>query len=541
VFRPTNQRHGAKSPLGPVDEVTAANQAYTEVDDVRGIRIHGISKSFAGNRVLSDFSLQVGPGEIHALVGQNGSGKSTLIKILSGYHVPDAGRVVAGGEELKFSAPAESFRLGFRFVHQDLALIPTMSVVDNFALTSGFATQLGTIRKRSVRRQSESELAALGLRLDVRKPVAALTAAQRTELAFARALRTVEGHEARLLVLDEPTAALPIDEVDQLLRTVRVVAATGVAVLYVTHHLDEIFRLADSVTVLRDGRMVQSALVTEVTRRDLVDHLVGGLAEPDMSARRSCSRQRDTVLEVRGLSTRDLRDVSFSVAKGEVVGLAGRTGSGRDVALGAIFGASARRAGTIRVNSEEVPAAQPIRSIKAGIGYLPADRKTEGGIMTMSAAANITLTDLSAFWSKWRLRRRPERTHAQRWFDGLSVRPRDGVNQPLGSFSGGNQQKILFAKWLRGEPLVLLLDDPTQGVDVGAKAEIHRHLAAAAERGSAVVLSSTDVDELVALCDRVLVFRDGAISDELADESITAKKITTRMLISGSDGPSEHG
>jgi ribose transport system ATP-binding protein len=497
--------------------------------------IENVSKSFAGNPALTDFSLRLRSGETHALVGQNGSGKSTLIKILSGYHSPDFGRVEIDGEELKFSSPSDAFRLGCRFVHQDLGLIREMSILDNFLLTTGFPTRLGTVRTRAARRAAEEELSSLGIRFDLRKPTSTLSPAQRTELAFARALRPVTGFEPRLLVLDEPTATLPIDEVDHLLETVRTAATRGVAVLYVTHHLDEVFRVADSVTVLRDGNTMQTSPLKEVRRKDLVEQLIGDEFEPVAVEERIAKvNSNATVLDIRDLVTDVLRGVSLTVRKGEIVGLAGLTGSGRESVLGAVFGSEERLGGEVQVDGAVLRSGRPDLAIAAGVAYVPADRKTQGVIMTLSARENISLTDFAPFWSGRWLNRRRERAHSQRWFDELSVRPRDGLEMLLESFSGGNQQKILFAKWLRRNPSLILSDDPTQGVDVGAKAELHRCLEQAAEGGAAVVISSTDVDELVTLCDRVLIFRDGTISDEIGRSILTTQHITERILSSES-------
>ncbi|WP_238441512.1 sugar ABC transporter ATP-binding protein [Frankia nepalensis] len=495
------------------------------------LEVSGLRMAFGPTVALDDVALTVERGQVHALLGENGSGKSTLIKILAGYHRPDpGGRVLVAGRALSFGNPVNAASLGCRFVHQDLGLVDTLSVAENLFLTSGFPARWGTIRWARLLRAARDDLARVGLDLDPRQPVAGLSPAVRTGLAVARALRPGAGNVA-LLVLDEPTATLPDDEVRQLLATVRAAAATGAGVLYVTHHLDEVFDIADVATVLRDGRVVASSAVPDLTRTRLVNQLLGSeLDEAHASSQALPPPRANAVLRVHDLAAGQLRSLSLQVRAGELVGIAGLTGSGRESALAAVFGAVHPEGGDVLVDSTPLRPGHPRRAIDAGVAYLPADRKAHGGIMSLPAAANLTLPDLRALWRPPMLRLGAERVEARSWFSRLDVRPAGAVHLPLAALSGGNQQKVLLAKWLRCRPRVLLLDEPTQGVDIGAKAQIHQRIVAAADDGAAVVVSSADVDELVALCHRVVVLRGGHAVADLSGPALSVPAVNRAAL-----------
>jgi len=511
------------------EEVEAVPRSASAVRSA--VEIRNLSKSFPGTLALAAFDLEVMPGEVHVLVGANGSGKSTLIKVLSGFHQPDGGgEVLIDGEPMTFGSGEAAYRRGCRFVHQDLGLIASMSVLDNLHMGS-FPTRAATIRGRAMRSSARAMLEQVGLDVDPAVHVSELRAAQRTGVALARAVRSDPSHPPRLLVLDEPTASLPSDEVDHLLAMVRAAASQGVAVLFVTHHLDEVFRIADSVTVLRDGRIVGRSPIEKVERRALLALLAGGEVEDVHRESGSAPMQGGSAcLVVEELWAGPIRGISFSVAPGEIVGLAGLTGSGRETVLSSIFGAESRQRGTVTIAGTSVPARRPDLAMAAGAGHLPGERNTLSGIMSLSARENMSLSLLKPFWSKLRLHKKSETRAAATWFAELDVRPAEAVEMELIRFSGGNQQKVLFAKWMRRRPAVFLLDEPTQGVDVGAKAELHRQLLASAGAGTAVVVSSTDTEELVSLCSRVLVFRHGKFSDELTGSRITVGEITKSVM-----------
>ena len=508
-----------------------------EQNTVPALQVVRLSKSFTRTRALADADLTIAPGEVHALLGQNGSGKSTLIKILSGYHMPDPGGTVhIAGTELPFEAPVQSYRLGCRIVQQDLGLVLTLSVLDNLALSSGFPTAAGTIKPKAALAQARQDLAKLHLDIDPRVPVSMLSASQRTGVAVARAIRDDPDYPPRLLILDEPTATLPVDEVDSLLDMVQRMAATGVGVLYVTHHLGEVFRIGDRLTVLRDGHIVGSGPVGQFDHDKVVHLLVGEeLEKEETEARaertaRAARRREPPILEVTNLSGGAVADVSMAISPGEIVGLAGLTGSGRDELLGRIFGSFPRSGGDVRLRGEDLADSRPDLAIGRGVAYLAPDRKTSGGVMNMTARENLTLPNLQPFWKGALLRRKLELTRTQAWFERLDVRPAGTFNEPLSIFSGGNQQKILFGKWLSQEPSVFLLDEPTQGVDVGAKADLHKELRVAADAGAAVLISSSDLEELADLCNRVLVIVDGRIAAELVGSNVTETSITREFM-----------
>jgi ribose transport system ATP-binding protein len=488
------------------------------------LKIRKMSKSFPGTRALDAVDLDIEAGEVHALVGQNGSGKSTLIKVLSGYHAPELdSSVEVGGVPVILHDPAASRRAGFRFVHQDLGLVRDLSVVENLAFGRGFATGRGArIKWNDERRKAERMLDSLGYDFDVRADVSDLSAAQRTGVAIARALWDWEGGEARVLVLDEPTASLPKPEVEVLFQVIRRVQERGLAVLYVSHRLDEVFAIGDHVTVLRDGRCVGTFDVDALDERELISLMIGReVPRPPRHAERS---DLPVVLDARALSGTVLDDVDLVARGGEVLGIAGLTGSGREEILQLLFGAAPRR-GSVTVDGTEVGPDSPKKAMKAGVALVPADRHRHGALLALTIRENATLTDLRRHVGHaWAIRKRIELAEVRGWLTSLDVRP-PRPEAPLASLSGGNQQKVVIAKWLRLEPRVLLLDEPTQGIDVEAKATIHNLVREAARSGAAVVIASSDDEELYETCDRVLVLRGGRRVAELLRAEMTVADI----------------
>ncbi|MFF0283934.1 sugar ABC transporter ATP-binding protein [Rhodococcus aetherivorans] len=500
-------------------------------DRPSALRLTGLAKSFGATTALEPFDLEIAQGEIHALVGENGSGKSTFIKILAGYHVPDGGDVQVAGHALELGSPESAHRLGIRFVHQDLGLINDLSVEDNLYLTNGFPTRLGTVSAKKARAGAQQALSRLDLAVDPSAKVETLSPAQRTGVAVARALYPDPTAPVRVIVMDEPTATLPQEEVVHLLSLVKSVASTGVGVIFVTHRLDELFGFADRITVLRDGVKQATRSVAELTRREIVNLMVGTeFDEAHAEATNLPHFERTQVLSVSHLKSVPLRDVSFTVAAGEVLGVAGLTGSGREILLSAVFGGCPRDGGDAHVGSDRLPAGRPDLAVQLGVGYVPPDRKLNGALLDLTARENLVLPRLRPFWKFPRLHKSAESNEVRRWFEKLDIRPREGLTRPLATFSGGNQQKVVLAKWLRLDPRLLLLDEPTQGVDVGAKATIYHHLLEAAGTGTAIAVASSDSDELAAICNRVIVLRDGRIVAELVGDAVTAKNISAEAL-----------
>jgi ribose transport system ATP-binding protein len=496
----------------------------------------GVGKTFPAGVALRDFDFDIAPGEIHALVGENGSGKSTFVKILAGYHQPDAGSsILVGGDELSYGHPQSSYERGCRFVHQDLALVDQLTVADNFSLSAGFPTRVGTVRSRALERSTTEALQRVGLSLSPGTLVGDLSPAHRTGVAIARALLPDSRWHTRLVVMDEPTATLPEYEVEHLLKIVRAVAAQGIGVLYVSHRLDEIFDLSGRITVLRDGVRVGTFHTGDLTRSELVTLIVGQeITATQRSAEADIRVDAADIaaLRIEGLRTPQIVDLTLHVDPGSITGLAGLTGSGRETALAAVFGSLERDAGRVFVDGRPV-GASPGASIKERLGYLPPDRKKLGAASGHSARENITILDLQPFWRRLHLSKRRELLEVSAWFDRLQVRP-TSFEKTFETFSGGNQQKLLFAKWMRMQPRVLMLDEPTQGVDVGARALLHQQLIAFAASGQSVLVSSSDNEELIALCGRVLVMRHGAVVADLSGAALTAANVAHHSL-----GPEE--
>lgn len=503
------------------------------------LEITGLSKTFPGQKALIDVDFEVRAGEVHALVGQNGSGKSTLIKCLAGYHEPDLGATASVWQGGPTGRTETSFRLGdgraaeaagVRFVHQDLALVETLDAVENLALGEGYPTKARTIDWRQARRQARRELSELGYDFDVTTPIAELTAAERTGVAIARAMHNWE-NDVELVVLDEPTASMPGPDVERLFDVIRTVRDRGLAVVYVSHHLDEIFHIADRVTVLRDGRKVDTREMSSLEHDGLIELIVGrNLAEEFRTELASDQAVAgEPMLKIDGLVGDSVENLDLEVRPGEIVGVAGITGSGREAIAQLLFGGRRRDAGRVTVDGTDVPTQRPDKAIAAGLGLAPADRKAVGIVPEMTVRENITLPRLGEFFRGLLFRHRAERIDARGWLDELDVQPRQPERE-VKNLSGGNQQKVVLAKWLRLKPKVLVLDEPTQGVDVGAKADIHRLIDAAAEEGMAVLVCSTDSEELVRLCSRVVVMQRGRRHAELHGGEITVETLEGLQL-----------
>ena len=503
------------------------------------LSVSNLSKTFFGQRVLSDVDLAVDAGEIHGLIGQNGSGKSTLIKVLAGYHVPDpGGEIRVDGKVLAPGSPAASEASGLRFVHQDLGLVESLSTVENLALGPGYAsTRLGLISWPRERRVAEQTLGRLGHDIDVTRPVGELPMASRTAVAVARALSSRSG-EPKVVVLDEPTANLPPHETELLLDLMHRVSAIGVAVVFVSHHLEEVIAACSRVSVLRDGVLVANAPIAGNVAADLVEMMIGqriGLYDTALARARTAPARAGAAgpakLVIDGLATTAIHGISFTVGAGEIVGLAGLTGSGREEAGPAIFGGLSRQ-GMVSVSGQLVPPRRPDRSIAAGLGLVPADRHANAVFAGAAVRENLSVVNLRALAPRGLIQTRREQAEVGFWLGKVDVRPPQ-PERLISTLSGGNQQKVILARWLRQNPQVLILDEPTQGVDVGAKAEIHALVDAAAEAGAAVLVASTESEELARLCDRVLVLHGGRITARLEGPRVSAGAITAATLDSG--------
>lgn len=475
------------------------------------LRMSGITKSFPGVRALDGVELEVRAGDVHCVLGQNGAGKSTLIKILAGAHQPDGGRITWRGEEVSPGSPIAAMRLGIATIYQELDLVEGLSVAENVFLGHEPTSAGFFVRARTARTESAALLKRLGhAEIDPARQVGELSAAQQQIVSMARAL----SHEVRLIVMDEPSAALDPEEVDNLFRTVRDLTAEGVAVIYISHRLEEIRRIGDRVTVLKDGRTVASGLPAKATPTgELVTLMTGRTVEHVFPERphRVGATTPEPLLQVEGLSRHgEFASIDLELRPGEIVGLAGLVGSGRSEILETIYGARRPTAGRVLVDGAPLRPGSVRAAVRAGIGLAPEERKAQGLLMMESVTHNVTVSALSRFSRGGWLDRRRERAAAQRATRELSLRP-DNPDTPVRNLSGGNQQKAVLARWLLRDCRILLLDEPTRGVDIGARAELYAVIRRLADEGLAVLLVSSEVPEVLGLADRVLVLREGNV------------------------------
>lgn len=494
------------------------------------LTIRNLSKTFAGNQALRGFDLDLAPGDVHALVGQNGSGKSTLIKILAGYHEPDpGGQVEVAGQPLEFGDTEASSMVGLRFVHQDLGLVPTLGALDNLALGRGYITgRLGTISWGRETRAGERLLRELGYQFDLSAPVASLSASERTGIAIVRATSGWSG-EAKVLVLDEPTASLPAAEVERLFEVIRALSERGVAIIYVSHHFNEVFAICGAVTVLRDGVVTARRETAELDESQLIELTIGrSMAAFERATAVEHHAGSKSVMKIRGLRGKTLGGLDLDLRPGEIIGVAGVTGSGREEVTELIFG-SVERAGEVELEGEEVPPGRPDVSVARGIVLVPANRAAKAALTDRPVRENLTVSRLAPFYRSLGLDKKAERDAVDDWLERLAVVPRDG-EATFATLSGGNQQKVIVARALRLEPRVLLLDEPTQGVDVGAKAGIHETVQAAANRKAGVIVASTESEELVSLCDRIVVLSRGRLVGIFEAKALSADDLTEITL-----------
>jgi ABC-type sugar transport system ATPase subunit len=483
-----------------------------------------LQKHFGGIQALKGVDLDISPGEVHGLVGANGAGKSTLIKVLAGIEKPDAGSLSIDGVEVQLSGAQQAADLGLSFIHQELNLVPCWNALENIMLGAPKRTRFGVIDWRAIRVQVQPVADKVGIQFPLSSPVARLSPAEKWLISICRALV----RKARLISMDEPTASLSIRESENLFRIVRALAAEGVAVLYVSHRLDEIMNLCHRVTAFRDGRSVMRSERDTLTRKQLLETIVGGEAPLSEHHAIPYDNSRPPLLRVSQLvSGHSVREVSFDLQKGEVLGLAGLVGSGRTELVRIIFGADKPDSGTMMLEDRAYSPRSPADAVSFGVGFVPEERRAEGLFAGKSVAFNLTLANLLD------LRILP-------WLPLLDARRRTRMAKEIGSrlqvkassidtavdhLSGGNQQKIVIGKWLVGNPKLLILDEPSRGVDVGARGEIHRIIRELAVQGMSVIVISSEAEELPELCDRVLVMAEGKIVQELRGNTITRDAI----------------
>jgi rhamnose transport system ATP-binding protein len=478
-----------------------------------------VSMAFGAVRALQDVSIDLHGGEIHALAGENGAGKSTLVKILAGVHRPDEGRVLLDGNPQDFRGPGDAQQAGVAVIYQEPTLFPDLSVAENIFMGRQPRAGFGRIDRRALRTATAGLFERLGVSLDPDRPARGLSIADQQIVEIAKAL----SRDARVLVMDEPTAALSGNEVARLFTVARTLREQGCALLFISHRLEEIFELCQRVTTLRDGRLIATEELEGITPDDLVQRMVG--RELDTLYPKQDTTVGEAVLKVERLTREGVfTDVSFEVRAGEIVALAGLVGAGRSEVARAVFGVDRYDAGSVTVGGRRLPGGSPTAAMSAGIALVPEDRRQQGLVMDGSIERNIGLTTLRALRRGPLVSRKAERDRAADWAIRLQLKYAR-LSDAVGVLSGGNQQKVVLAKWLSTEPAVLIVDEPTRGIDVGTKAEVHRLLSELAADGLAVLMISSDLPEVLGMADRVLVMHEGRLAAEIPRDEATEETV----------------
>jgi rhamnose transport system ATP-binding protein len=487
--------------------------------------LSGVNKSFPGVKALQDAQFELRAGEVHALLGENGAGKSTMIKIVSGVYRPDSGRIAVNGSDVSFANPHEAQAHGVATIYQELSLYPELTVAENIFLGHCPRTRFGLIDWAETNRRARDILASLEIRdMDVTRKVGSMTVGNRQRVEIAKAL----SQNAKILIMDEPTASLSEADVQRLFEIVRLLRERGVGIIYISHRMEEVFALADRVTVLRDGQYVGTRLVSEVNEAELIQMMVGRTIDqlfPKLDAQIG-----EPVLEVRDLMRLPMtRGVSFTLRAGEIVGMAGLVGSGRSEVAQVIFGIHPPSQGQILIDGKPVQIRNPGEAMKRGIAYVPEDRGLQGLVRAMNVRQNMSLAVLRSIARGNFIDPPREYSLARQMIERLNIKAYS-TEQIVNKLSGGNQQKIVIGKWLAAKPRVLIMDEPTRGIDVGAKAEIHRLMSTLAGQGLAILMISSELPEVLGMSDRVLVMREGRIAAEFSRAEATQEMIAGAMM-----------
>ncbi|MGM1018615.1 MAG: sugar ABC transporter ATP-binding protein [Actinomycetota bacterium] len=483
------------------------------------LSVHGVSKSFPGVKALDDVSFDVRPGTVHALCGENGAGKSTLMKIVNGIYQPDAGTIRVNGEVVRIRNPIEARAHGIAMISQELNYVPDMSIAESFFL-GRLPMKFGKVDWRHIRSEARRVLKEEGLDFSINRRLGTLTVSEIQTLEIVRAVY----HSADILIMDEPTSAIAHREVESLFAKIRDLRAQGKAVIYISHKMDEVFELADDVSVLRDGTVVSSQPAADLTPAEVIAQMVGR----DLD-HQSYPKERieigDTVLRARGLSSEHMfENIDLEVKAGEIVGLAGLIGAGRSEVVRAMFGLDRLDTGTIEIQGKKVSMTSPRKAIAAGVAMLSEDRRLMGIIPKLSIKKNATLASLKKVIRGGFTRTREENALVDEYFAKMNVKA-PSTETRIESLSGGNQQKVLLARWLISEPTVMLLDEPTRGIDVGAKFEIYKIMTELARQGRGILMISSELPELIGMCDRIYVMSSGRLTAELTPDRFSQETI----------------
>jgi rhamnose transport system ATP-binding protein len=483
------------------------------------LEVHDVTKSFGAVAAVQGVSFPLYGGEAHALVGENGAGKSTIVKMLAGVHRPDTGTLRVKGADVEFAGPADAKAAGIAVIYQEPTLFPDLSVAENIAMGNQPLTRLRQIDRKAMHTNAEALFRRLGVHIDPNRPARGLSIADQQLVEIAKALSS----EARILIMDEPTAALSGVEVERLFAVVRSLRDEGAAIMFISHRFEEITELCERVTIMRDGKHVATEMVADLTVDDMIRRMVGR----DLSA--LFPKQEVTpgeiVLEVQGLSREGVfRDISFDVRAGEIVALAGLVGAGRSEVMQAVFGVDPYDEGTVKVSGKRLKPGSPRAAMAAGMALVPEDRRQQGLIMELSIERNVTLPRVRKLARLGLLFGGEERRAAATWTEKLQTKL-GNLSDAVGTLSGGNQQKVVLAKWLSTGPRLLIVDEPTRGIDVGTKAEVHRLMSSLAADGLAVVMVSSELPEVLGMADRVVVLREGRIATVLSRDEATEESV----------------
>ncbi|UQX87441.1 sugar ABC transporter ATP-binding protein [Jatrophihabitans telluris] len=495
--------------------------------DTGVLGLAGVSKSFGSVAALTDVSISLMGGQVHALAGENGAGKSTLIKTLAGVYQPDAGTVLLNGEPVVFRGPADARDAGVAVIYQEPTLFPDLSVAENIFMGRQPRASLGRVDHKAIKQATANLFARLGVQLAPDDVARGLSIADQQMVEIAKAL----SFDAKVLIMDEPTAAITASEVARLFAVVRTLRDQGAAVLFISHRLEEVFSLCDSVTTLRDGRWISSEPVSELTEDGLIRRMVG--RDLDQLYPKQVAEIGEVALHVERLTREGaFADISFDVRKGEIVALAGLVGAGRTEVARAIFGVDRSHAGAVTVNGRRLRPGSPSAAMSSGLALVPEDRREQGLVMDMPIGRNICLPGLGALGIAGFMLPRRERSRAKDWAKRLQVKY-NKLADSVSTLSGGNQQKVVLAKWLAINPHVLIVDEPTRGIDVGTKAEVHRLLSGLAAQGLAILMISSDLPEVLGMADRVLVMREGRLVAQFSRDEATEENVVSAATRSG--------
>lgn len=483
------------------------------------VKMTGIRKSFGSNSVLRGVDFDIQAGEVHALMGENGAGKSTLMNILTGMHKADAGEIVINGEKKRFDNPKEAEEHGVSFIHQEMNTWPEMTVLENLFIGKELKNKMGWVKTKEMRTLAAATFADLGVHIELDQDVKQLSVGQQQMIEIAKSLMT----NAQVIIMDEPTAALTEREIEMLFKIIHTLKTKNVAIIYISHRMEEIFKISDRITVMRDGVSIDTSLTKETTNDEVVRKMVGRDLEDYYPKKHS--KIGKVVFETKGLTKENrFENISFTVKSGEIVGFSGLMGAGRTEIMRSLFGIDELDQGEIYLEGEKITIKNPSMAIAQGIGFLTENRKEEGLILDYSIRDNISLPSIDGFSKKGLIDTRAESDFAKLLMERLHVKAEDQFDS-VSSLSGGNQQKVVLAKWIGIGSKVLILDEPTRGVDVGAKREIYQLMNELADRGVAIIMVSSDLPEILGVSDRVIVVHEGHVAGELAKAAATEEKI----------------